>query len=516
MIEDIDYKNRLASYLTARALDPASAWPGAPPMMGQEFLPHIFTVAGTQGALGQAYLNPDEAMMHDPSNSERMRNDALIAECMRARQLATANLKWHITVENVKNQEAKEMAQVITKIIERTPRFTEFKRALLEAVWCGRYAVANQYYSREVEGKRRIVCGRWEPRHGDKLVFPYNDGRRDFDPERIGIRIGTTGLGAGIINQKQIEYTQFGLTYWFNKAERKTVVVHKHQVEDGPFEDPRVSGRVHGVGVRSQVYWTWYAMNDMMRRAVEYLDRAAFGVELWRFPANNPRAKEETKKAAERHVGGGRTVVLVPVMPGEQSDLYGVDHIEPGLQGVDQLLRVIKEFYEEKMKRLIVGQTLTSEAQSTGLGSGVANAHLATFHDILAYDARNLEESITKDFVRPIQMWNFPGYDHIYLKFSIDTESDNVQERLQAYRQAWEMGMGIKTDDIASAIGVSVPQSDESFVCNPQLYAALKQFSSGMDVMGPQMGQPMSQPPSATVQQAMQQAVPAALGMSSN
>jgi hypothetical protein len=512
MVDDVAYQNRLASFLTAKNLDPASAWPGAPPMMGVDFLPHIFTVAGTQGAIGRAYMNPDEAVMHDPSNSERMRNDALIAECMRARQLATANLKWHITPEQGKNSEAKEMAQAMTKVIERTPRFTEFKRALLEAVWCGRYAVANQFVSRELDGKRRIVCGRWEPRHGDKLIFPYNDGTHDFDPDRIGIRIGTTGAGSRAINQSQTQYTQFGQTYWLNKAERKTVVVHKHQVEDGPFEDVRVSGRIHGVGVRSQIYWTWYAMNDAMRRALEYLDRAAFGVELWRFPANNPRAKEETRKAAERHVGGGRTVVLVPVMPGEQSDLYGVDHIEPGLAGIDALLRVIKDFYEEKIKRLIIGQTLTSEAHSTGLGSGVANAHLATFHDIISYDARNLEETLAKDYLRPLQLWNFPGYDHIHLQFSIDTESDNVQERLAAYRQAWDMGMGIKTDDIAAAIGVSVPQPDEDFVCNPQLYAAIKQFSNGgLSIMGPANQQPGAQ--ALAMAQIFQQAITNALGV---
>lgn len=485
MIDDTAYQNRLASFLTSKQLDPASAWPGAPPMLGMDFLPHIFTVAGTQGAVGRAYLNPDEAVMHDPANAERMRNDALIAECMRARQLAVANLKWHITPEQSKDPQAVEIAQALTKIIERTPRFTEFKRALLEAVWCGRYAVANQFASRELDGKRRIVCSRWEPRHGDKLIFPYNDGKHDFDPERIGIRIGHTGTATRAINADQVQYTQFGMTYWLNKAERRTLVLHRHQVEDGPFEDIRVSGRVNGVGVRSQIYWTWYALNDMMRRAMEYLDRAAFGVELWRFPANNPRAKAETQKAAERAMGGGRTVVLVPVMPGDQNDLYGVDHIEPGLAGVDTLLRVIKEFFEEKIKRLIIGQTLTSEAHSTGLGSGVANAHLATFHDIISYDARNLEETLTKDYLRPLQNWNFPGYDRIYLKFTIDTESDNVQERLQAYRQAWDMGMGIKMDDIANAIGVSVPQVDEAFVCNPQLYAAIQQMAGGMSIVGP-------------------------------
>jgi hypothetical protein len=73
MIDDIAYQNRLASFLTSKQLDPASAWPGAPPMLGVDFLPHIFTVSGTQGAIGRAYMNPDESLMHDPSNSERMR-----------------------------------------------------------------------------------------------------------------------------------------------------------------------------------------------------------------------------------------------------------------------------------------------------------------------------------------------------------------------------------------------------------------------------------------------------------
>ena len=131
MIDDIAYQNRLASFLTSKQLDPASAWPGAPPMLGVDFLPHIFTVSGTQGAIGRAYMNPDESLMHDPSNSERMRNDALIAECMRARQLATANLKWHITPEQGKDPAAKQIAQVLTKVIERTPRLTEFKLSLI-------------------------------------------------------------------------------------------------------------------------------------------------------------------------------------------------------------------------------------------------------------------------------------------------------------------------------------------------------------------------------------------------
>ncbi len=87
-----------------------------------------------------------------------------------------------------------------------------------------------------------------------------------------------------------------------------------------------------------------------------------------------------------------------------------------------------------KMKRYILGQTLTSEAEATGLGSGVADAHLATFADIVAYDARNLEETLTEDFVLPIQRWNFPKSDRFYMRFVIDTESPDAEGKLKAIK----------------------------------------------------------------------------------
>jgi protein involved in polysaccharide export with SLBB domain len=74
------------------------------------------------------------------------------------------------------------------------------------------------------------------------------------------------------------------------------------------------------------------------------------------------------------------------------------------------------------------------------------------------------------------------------------------------------MGMGIKTDDIAAAIGVSVPQPDEDFVCNPQLYAAIKQFSNGgLSIMGPANQQPGAQ--ALAMAQIFQQAITNALGV---
>lgn len=470
------------SAVFAAAADPAKAWPGAPTNFGEIVVPHAFTVAGQTGLAGKAYLNSDEAVRHSRQNAERMRVDCGIMECLEARQRASALLNWHLEPEDENDQLAKHLGAEVTKIIKRTPRFLELRRCLLEGIWYGRYGAALQYGSREIAGRRVLGVTRWEPRHGDKLVFRYDDGSGQYKPDQVGIRLGAVGqidtrpLG---LNRQQISYTDQGMVYWLAEWERKTLIVHKHTVEDGVFEDSYTSGRIHGVGVRSRIYWTWYAMVECLQRALEYLDRSAFGVELWRFPANNPRAKADTERAARNNVGGGRSIVMVPVFPGDQQDMYGVEHIEPGLQGVDRLLDVIKTYFGHKIKRYILGQTLTSEADATGLGSGVAEAHLATFGDIVAYDSRNLEETLTEDFVRWIQLWNFPGTERHFLRFVIDTESPNVDAKMKAYKAAWDMGLELKAADVLDVIGASMPVDGDKKLFNPTIVSGILQMSAG-------------------------------------
>lgn len=464
--------------------DPASRFPGAPPLFGQDALPHVYTSLGRYGMASHAYLNADEATSHSRTNANRMRVDCGIMEPLEARQRSTALLNWHVEPEDPKSMDQKILAQKLTQIISRTRRFTELRRSLLEAIWYGRYAVALKYGSGWVDGKKRIFPINAEPRHGDKLVFRYDDGEHKFQAGQVGIRIGarrSTNFRFDTDRGKQIMPTEHGLVYWLSPTERRTIVVHKHQMEDSPFEEPRFAGSIHGVGVRSKIYWTWYAMTECLQRVLEYLDRSALGVEIWKFPANNPKAEAAVKKAATQHVGGGRSVVLCPVYPGEQQDMFGVEHIEPGLGGIDSLLNVIREFFGHKIKRYICGQTLTSEADSTGLGSGVADAHLATFADIISYDARNLEETLTEDFLRPIQIWNFPRSQNIYMRFVIDTESDNPDRKLQAMKNAWDMGMRLKSSDVADMVGISIPTEDDDQIFNPQIVQMIEQSREGKE-----------------------------------
>lgn len=460
--------------------DPGEGLPGGDvPGLGHQFVPHIMTIAGRHGIASRSYLNMDEALRDSPSNAERMRADCGIMECLEARQRSTALLSWHIEPEDAKSHEQRELATAVEQILESTPRFTEMRRVLGEALWYGRYAVALQYGPKQVRGQWRTGVRRWEPRHGDKIVFRYDDGDLTHDPEQIGIRVNAAWKSirehydpfTGEKKQK-IQPTQQGLTYWLDKWERDTVILHKHMIEDGPFLEPMMAGRINGVGIRDRIYWTWYAMIECLQRVVEYLDRAAFGIEVWPYQAGNPTHKADTENAANNAMGGGRTIILAPLPADEDPTRYLPQLIEPGLGGVNTTIDIIRTYFGHKIKRYILGQTLTSEADATGLGSGVADAHMATFADIIAYDATNLEETLTADFVRKVQLANFRGSEHIHLKLRIDTESPNIEQRMAAMKQAWDMGTRIKAQEVYDTIGAAMPDADDETLQNPQIAQA--------------------------------------------
>mgnify|MGYP000917526679 CR=1 FL=1 len=497
-----DNRSVPASFILAEARDPAEVWPGAPPNFGQDLVPHIATVSGMTGGAARAYTWADEALRDSRENADKMRTDCGIMECIEARQRSTALLNWHIAPENENSSDEKALADEMTRIVKRTPNFAKFRWSLGEARWYGRYAVCPNYGIDWVSGKQRTVITNWEPRHGDKLVFRYDDGSHRTKAGQVGIRIGgahtwidTTRRDYQGYDLRQIESTQHGLVYWLTDKQRRLIVVNKHIIEDGPFEDPLRAGAIHGIGIRDRIYWTWYGMVECLADILCYLERSAFGIEIWKYPAGNRQAQLRAEEAAKKITANGRTVLIVPVYQGENSEQFGVQHIEPGLGGVEQAMTIVREYFGHKIKRYILGQTLTSEADATGLGSGVADAHLATFADIIRWDALNDEETLTTDMLRWMQLWNFPSSRGINLRLVIDTDSPDAEKKMKGYESAWGMGARIKEEDVLSVIGASVPKATDKVLLNPAV-SGQQQVAGGFGSFGGiNMGQPQGQRP---------------------
>lgn len=450
--------------------DPSRDIPGMPPNFGEFVLPHVITLQGLLNAVSRTYRASDEALQNSWENARFMRTDCGIMECIEARQRSVALCDWHIQPEDDQSPLQRQLVTNVTNILKRIPSFLKYRECLLHAVWYGRYAIQHRYQWQSVGGRMRVLPKDWQPLHGDKLAFRFDDGSHEYEEGAVGIRVGLHTPLRGLLDQRRkIEPTERGMAYFLEPWERRLLSIHKHMIEDGEYETPENAGRIHGVGIRSRIYWDWFQKQEALAWLMEYLERSAFGIELWYYPMGNPEAKAKTQTAANERIGQGRNIVLVPRPPGDDAQQYGVERIEPGLQGAEVLRDIIEKYFGHRMKRYILGQVLTSEAEATGLGSGVADLHLATFMDIVKYDAVNLSETITRDLLQPILEWNFPEAANVHLEFKIETESPEMDKRLQAYGSAWQMGARIREKDVLDAIGASIPTEQDRVLTNPAI-----------------------------------------------
>lgn len=456
------------------------------PNFGKYPVSHISSFQSLMTSQARVYRQYDEAIKASLDNARYMRNDCGIWECIEARQRCVALLNWHLEPEDDKSEEQKSLCTELTKILKRIRRFTEYRRVLLEAVWFGKYAIQHQYGWENIGGQMRILPkGRhegdigWLPVNGDKLCFRFNDGNLSggqYDGQ-VGIRVGIGHAVGSLVNENKrwkVESTDRGLAYFIDEDERRLLAIHKHTIEDGAYEDALSAGMIHGVGIRSRIYWEWVQKQETLGFLMEYLERSAGGMEMWRYPSGNPEAKQQVEKAATEHVGFARNVILVPVPAGDDSGQYGVEIVEPGMAGIEAVKDLLVNYFGHRIKRVYLGQTLTSEAEATGLGSGVADAHMDTLNQIVKYDATNLEETITFEQLRWIKEWNFPAARNIHVRFVIDTEDTDAKDTLEMYERAQQMGAKIPAKNVHDLIGCAMPGPDVE-ILEPQ-----QQSSGGM------------------------------------
>lgn len=469
---------------------------------------HVITFTGFGAQLGRVYRNPDEAWRHSRENARNMRNDLCIMECLEARQGPIATFPWHL--ESTNDPIGKELVKTMTEVIELIPRFTEYRRVLQEAIWYGRYAIQHNYGIKNVSGKRMVTLiddpleMAWSPINGDKLAFP-------IDRQGIGIRIGWSALPdaqfqkfknadneefgwyGGRVRKVEIT-TEYGRVYWLDEDELDRVNLHKHMVEDADYETPLQAGRIHGVGIRDRIYWTWYQKLNTAALLMEYLERSALGFEIWTYPMGDAAALDAVEQAAFQRVGFGKNIVFVPVLAG-QEDVISFQHQETGLGGIELFNTLIHEYWELQIKRFILGQQLSSEPQGGGLGSsGIADLQKDTYQTKLIYDARNAESSMTRGLVEPLRRRNthiLPiGSEGYPLNFKINTEDDDPKEFMEGVKVAYEIRLPMKEDDLYDKLGLSKPDEGDKILLAPDP-------STMMGMMGQGGGGPSGQPGAA-------------------
>lgn len=479
---------------TDRLFDPAGSNPTSPPNYGRYPLPHVMTFKGMVTTLSRAYRYSDEALRHSIENAHMMLNDPAISGPLLARQMMVALLNWSIEPEDSKDPKQRVIATSLTKIIERTPDFTEYRRSLLEAVWYGRFANQNAYgFWVNSKKEKRVVVRQWKPISGDKLVFRYDDGSGEYDANQIGIRVS-----AALVREDKLagrydsEPTGDGMAYFLKPWERNHICLHRHFIRDAEFEDPIGGGMIHGVGLRSFLYWCWYQKQEALSQMTEVIERTGQGFTVYYYPLGNSQAQGEVEEIAREQA---HTNVITMPHDAADPDAYRIEQIPANTAGIDALHQIVEDYYGDQILRFILGQTLSSKASATGLGSGVAELHHDSLNHIITYDAVKLQETITKELVRPLLLFNYPAYQNVDFQFTLATKARAPEQDLAAINQLWQMGAEIRVSDLFDLVGMSVPEKDDKTVYNPQVRQAIEQAEAAKNAPPAMPGMPPGMPP---------------------
>jgi phage gp29-like protein len=214
-----------------------------------------------------------------------------------------------------------------------------------------------------------------------------------------------------------------------------------------------------------------------MAMLLEFMEKFGMGFAIGFYPAGDAAAQAEMGETLKnmRHDNH----VLIPRTNGDPSlDAYGIEIVQPTPAGAETLKSIITELFGDRIKRYILGQTLTTESNGAGLGSsGISDLHKWSFYQIIKSDAIDLEETITNELLKPLIRFNFPEYSNLDIRFKIETDSPDVMGQLEAFNIAYQMGLKIKAEDVYNTVGLSRPTEDDEVL-------EMAQQTAGLDPTG--------------------------------
>ncbi len=412
----------------------------------------------------------DVAIRQDRRYQMMMRHDPDVMSPLQQRQKAVALLPWSIVPEDQTDSEQVARAEQTERIIRRHMRKqTEFLDKAGDALWYGPSA-QNVVYRRVLDdGAEMFAPTDWYPLHSDSLVF-QDDGT-------LGMMVNARWPGETVQARR-------GRAVIFSSSQRKAVVLHTYNRTAPDYEGDAEEARYlySGRGLRDTCYYPWVQKMTALELWMRFIERYSLGTRVGYFPSGNPQAQAVIEEIVDNVIGDAG--VSIPWEQGLSKDEqpWQIDVLDRAGSANDArvFLDLIEGYLAGQMKELIIGQTATTEATATGLGSDVGTRHAETFQRLIQHDALSLGDSLTHELVGPLVELNY-GILPYGLRWQFAVEDVDSEKWMQGAKMAHEMGVPISHQQIYDHIGSDVPSSDEATTTPPGAGGVFGEFDAAFD-----------------------------------
>lgn len=218
-----------------------------------------------------------------------------------------------------------------------------------------------------------------------------------------------------------------------------------------------ISGYTVRSGLGRVLVWPYLFKHFSVGDLAEFLDIYGLPLRIGKYPSNASDAEKATLWRAVAGIGHNAAGVIPSAMAIE---------FQEAAKGSEKPFEAMIKWCEQTQSKAILGSTLTSTAESTGLGSGVAEIHNEVRLDIRDSDCKQLAGTLTRDLIYPLLAINKGWADFRRcprLVFDV-TEGEDIKTYSDALPKLVGIGMKIPTQWAHETLRIPLPATDKEEV----------------------------------------------------
>lgn len=327
----------------------------------------------------------------------------------------------------------------------------------------------------ELEGRPVLMPFKNRPVNGDKINYIWGYTDKGTPPGTPIVRVH--GAIATDVPGAEVIYDNMGPNIALTGEWRERFVIHTYDPDDADYYAPEMAGGIHGVGLRSRIYWLNWIRMEYAAWIQDLYDRVGLGFIVIKYDMASAQAKSRAEDVAKKW--NRRSVIAVPVSADQLRGAGTIEIIEAPTSGAVLVQELIK-YLDKQIERYILRQTSSGGggSQGDGMRGTVGPTEMAKKTEIqrIKADAEELAETITGSYEEPgilstMMRWTYPGlWDDnnktfkFPIKFVFEIEDESPKEKLQTVTMASSLGVKFRADDVRALTGMEKPDSGDETV----------------------------------------------------
>lgn len=206
------------------------------------------------------------------------------------------------------------------------------------------------------------------------------------------------------------------------------------------------SGYIARAGLHRSLAWPFLFKNYSIRDLAEFCEIYGIPARIGTYPSGAGDNEKMTLLRAVVGIGHNAAGIMPEGMM--------IDFKEAA-KGASDPFQFMINWCESVQSKIILGGTLTSTAENTGLGSNLGEIHNEIRKDLLASDAKKIAGTLTRDYIWPIVALNFQGIDPKRaprFKF-ITEEAEELNKRAERDKTLHDIGIKLKAEEVQKIYG---------------------------------------------------------------